>query len=136
MNLLIDTNVLLDVLKKREPFCGSSLMILKLCEAGHCKGYISALSVADIVYILRKNLDPVKTARLTETISRILSVLDLTGSDLLNASGCYWNDFEDALQYAAARRAGADYIITRNIADYKASGIPPLTPDEYLDRYN
>ena len=135
MKLLIDTNVLLDVLKKREPFCGSSLMILKLCEAGHCKGFVSALSVADIVYILRKNLDPIKTAHLTDTISRILGFLDLTGADLLSASGCLWDDFEDALQYAAARRAGADYIITRKIADYRASGIPPLTPDEYLDRY-
>ena len=64
MKVLIDTNVILDVLYKREGFYEDSLKIWKLCETRKLDGYISALSIPNIVYILRRELDPEKTLEL------------------------------------------------------------------------
>ena len=58
MKLLIDANILLDVLQKREPHYKDSALIWKLCETEQAKGYVSALTFADLVYIMRKELDP------------------------------------------------------------------------------
>src|SRR5699024_12164411 len=60
MVLLIDTNVILDVLLNRPDFVKDSSMIWKLCEAEQARGYVSALTFANLVYIMRKELDPEK----------------------------------------------------------------------------
>ena len=60
MVLLIDTNVILDVLANRTDFVKDSSMVWKLCETDRAKGYVSALTIANVVYILRKELDPEK----------------------------------------------------------------------------
>lgn len=64
MKILIDTNVILDHLTSRKPFDRDAADIFKLCETQQIKGYISALSVPNIVYILRKNLMQLKSRRL------------------------------------------------------------------------
>ena len=51
MKVFIDTNVILDVLCKRDKFYNDSLNVLKLCEANIIKGYLSALSITNIIYI-------------------------------------------------------------------------------------
>lgn len=61
MKIWIDTNVLLDVLCNRPNFVEASVKVWKLCEVKKLEGYISALSVTNIVYILRKELTPQKT---------------------------------------------------------------------------
>ena len=62
MKILIDTNVILDVLCNRADFVEDAKKIFKLCEVNKVDGYISALSVPNIVYIMRKELDSEKTA--------------------------------------------------------------------------
>jgi len=40
----------------------------------------------------------------------------------------------DAMQVAAAMSVNADLIVTRNVADYRHTVIPALTPHEFLRR--
>lgn len=135
MRLLIDANIILDVLAKREPFFKSSETIWKLCETEQVEGYVSALSIANLVYVMRKELDPDSIEDIITKLKLIFYVADLTSEDLTAASELKWNDFEDALQSAAAARIKADQIITRNVRDYKSSVIPAFTPDEFLARF-
>ena len=135
MRLLIDANIILDVLAKREPFFKSSEIIWKLCETEQVEGYSSALSIANLVYVMRKELDPDSIEDIITKLKLIFYVADLTSEDLTAASELKWNDFEDALQSAAAARIKADQIITRNVRDYKSSVIPAFTPDEFLARF-
>ncbi|MEE5994432.1 MAG: PIN domain-containing protein [Oscillospiraceae bacterium] len=134
MKVLIDTNVILDVLCNRADFIEASSKVWKYCETGQIEGYISALSVPNIVYILRKELTPEKTQELISQIMLIFKVADLKSADLKNAAAMLTSDFEDAIQICCAGRMKADYIITRNIRHFKESKIPALKPDEFLER--
>ena len=60
MVLLIDANIILDVLLNRPEFVKESSLVWKLCETEQAKGYISALTFANLVYIMRKQLTPEK----------------------------------------------------------------------------
>jgi len=134
MKVLIDTNVILDVLCNRSEFVEDSSRVWKYCEVNQIEGYISALSVPNIVYILRKELTPQKTQQLIQQILMIFEVIDLKSSDLKNAAEMLSSDFEDAVQMCCANRIKADYIITRNIRDFKESKVPALKPSELLER--
>lgn len=134
MKVLIDTNVILDVLCNRSEFVEDSSRVWKYCEVNQIEGYISALSVPNIVYILRKELTPQKTQQLIQQILMIFEVIDLKSFDLKNAAEMLSSDFEDAVQMCCANRIKADYIVTRNIRDFKESKVPALKPSEFLER--
>ncbi len=134
MKVLIDTNVILDVLCDRAEFVDASLKVWKLCEVGQLEGYISALSIPNIVYILRKELTPEKTQQLIQQITMIFTVVDLRSSDISSAAQMYTSDYDDAIQMCQAARIKADHIITRNIRDFKGSKAVALTPSELLNR--
>lgn len=135
MKILIDTNVILDVLCNRNEFIAASSKVIKLCEVNKFEGYISALSIPNIVYIMRKELTPQKTAQLIQSLFTIFQIIDLKTNDIKNAAQFYSNDFEDAIQFCQAKRINADYIVTRNIRDFLNSKVPALQPSELLDRY-
>ena len=133
MKILIDTNIILDVLCDRPELATASSAVWKYCETGRTTGCISALSIPNIVYILRKELTPQKTQEIISQIMTIFDVIDLRTDDIKKAAGMLTSDFEDALQMCCASRIKADYIITRNIRDFKSSRIPVLKPEEFLD---
>lgn len=132
MRLLIDANILLDVLQKREPYVHSSSLIWKMCEVGSAEGFISSLTFANLVYVMRKELDPEKIEDVLQFLKLIFQLTDLTVSDITKAAEIRWFDFEDAVQSTIAERIHADYIITRNVKDFKESNVIACTPDEYL----
>lgn len=132
MKVLIDGNILLDVLERREPFYKDSSLVWKLCETGQTDGCISALTFADLVYIMRKELDPVRIKDVLTRLSMIFSVEGLLPWDLLKAAELEWKDYEDAIQSVTASRISADGIITRNVKDYKDSIVQAMTPEEFL----
>lgn len=133
MKILIDTNVILDVLCDRPEFAEDSSRVWKYCETGQIEGYISALSVPNIVYILRKELTPRKTKEIISKIMTVFDIIDLRSADLTKAAGMLTSDFEDALQICCAIRMKGDYIITRNVRDFKNSKIPVLNPSDFLE---
>jgi len=135
MKLLIDANVLLDVLQNREPHVKDSSVIWKLCETEQVKGYVSALTFANMVYIMRKELEPEKIEAILKALSLIFDFADLKGIDLSKAAELKWADFEDALQSVTAERLGVDYIITRNVKDFAKSKVLAFTPTELIARF-
>lgn len=134
MKVLIDTNIILDVLCKRQDFYEDSAKIFKLCEVKKISGVISALSIPNIMYILRKELDADKTREILDSLMLIFSVADLKADDLKKAADMRFKDYEDAIQSACATRIKANYIVTRNIKDFSESKVTAIKPAELLDR--
>ncbi|MCM1047205.1 MAG: PIN domain-containing protein [Clostridiales bacterium] len=131
--ILIDTNVLLDYLLTREPFYEDALKIVQACVEGTIKGCIAAHSISNMFYILRKDYN-VKERR--ETLSNLCSIFDVEGIDKVKLlSGLQngdFSDFEDCLQMECAKAYGAEYIVTRDVNDYKSSEIKAILPKDYL----
>lgn len=136
MKVLIDTNVILDVLANRKQFVDAAQKVFKLCEVKQVEGFISALSVPNIVYIMRKELDSKKIKSILDKLLLIFDVAELKPDDLKNAVTLDFEDYEDAIHSAQATRIKADYIITRNIKDFSGSGVPAITPADFLNLQN
>ena len=134
MRLMIDANILLDVMRKREPHYEASALVWRLCETEQAEGYVSALTLANIVYVMRRQLDADRVADVLQRLSLIFRIADLTAGDLARAALLKWPAFEDAVQSVTAERLRADFIVTRNVRDFTHSRTPALTPSEYLSR--
>lgn len=130
MKVLVDTNIILDVLCRRPGFYEDSVKVLKLCEVKQIEGAVSALSIPNIIYIMRKELDAKKTKEVLNKLSLIFTIVDLKADDLKRAAKMSFKDYEDAVQSACASRIRANYIITRNIKDFTESRIPAIRPAE------
>ena len=131
--ILIDTNVLLDYLLEREPFFEDAKGIMVSCAEGKVKGCIAAHSIPNIFFILRKDYN---TKERREILSTLCSIFDVEGIDkaklLSGLANEDFTDFEDCLQMECAKSYGADYIVTRNVADYSVSEIKAIEPKDYL----
>ena len=134
MRLLIDANVILDVLQNREPHVKDSSVIWKLCETRQAEGFISALTFANLVYIMRKELNPEQIEEVMQKLSLIFTFAELSPSDLTTAAHLQWDDFEDALQSVTAERIHADYMVTQNVRDFLKSKVTAFTPAELQGR--
>lgn len=131
--ILIDTNVLLDYLLERETFFDDAKKVILSCVDGKVKGCIAAHSIPNMFFILRKDYS-IKERR--EVLSNLCSIFDIEGIDktklLSGLSNEDFSDFEDCLQMECAKSYGADYIVTRNVADYSVSEVNAIEPREYL----
>lgn len=137
MKLMIDTNIFLDVLAKREPFYGDSRAVLGLCESKKVQGCLSASSVTDIFYLIRREMHSTELAyKALGAILDIAKVLTVTNEDVLNAYLAQANDFEDCLLAVCAKSNKCDAIITRNKKDFLTFGIALLSPKELLERFS
>ena len=134
MRLLIDANILLDVLQKREPYCRDAALVWKLCETGRAEGHVATLTFANLVYVMRRELGPEQLAEVWGKLSLIFRFASLTEADIDKAARMRWDDFEDAVQSAIAERIRAEYIVTRNVRDFGKSVVPAVTPAGYLEK--
>ena len=136
MNVFVDTNVLLDVLTRREPFYADSVAIWTLAERGRIRGFVSAVSFTNIFYIVRKLRDR-RTARRTLTLLRdTFTPVACTAQILNQAIDADIKDFEDAVQYCSAVSAGADCIVSRDPDHFPRTELPVLPPAEFLGVYS
>lgn len=133
MRVVIGTNVILDILLEREPFFESSYAALKRALAEDAECFLSATAVTDIFYLLRKGLgDPVKAKESLERLLRLMIIADVLALDIQTALTDAMPDFEDAVVHAVAARTKADYILTRNVADFDGSAVPAITPQDFI----
>ncbi len=132
MRIMLDTNIVLDILEKREPFFANSyLVLLNALENGDlCMMPVSATT--DIAYILRKSGD-VKDKLLK--LSYMISLTDVTADDFNEAVKSDIPDFEDALLAACAKRNKADCLVTRNAKDFAKSPVRAITPKQFLKEW-
>lgn len=134
MKVLIDTNIIMDVLADREGFAEPASQLFKLCEVGKVQGVVYALSIANIAYIMRKELDRSQIEEVISKLGSIFTLADMKADDLKKAAALPMDDFEDALQSVCANRMKADFIVTRNLKDFKNSKVMAIKPSELIER--
>ncbi len=131
--LFVDSDVIIDFFTDREPFANPASELFELNEQGELQFYISAVSINNIYYVVRKYLGHRKTLRIIEDLTEMTFILGTTRVEIIQALKNDFNDFEDAIQYATAlAEKGIEAIITRNIKDYEKSEIAIFTPQQYL----
>ncbi|MDR0311106.1 MAG: PIN domain-containing protein [Acidobacteriota bacterium] len=135
MNVLIDTNVVIDVLAQREPFFEHSQLILLASEQRHLNGFVSASAITDIFYIASKFLKSKAVARelLKKHLIDTVKIATVRDDIIYEALSAEWNDFEDCVQYFVGESIGADYIVTRNPEDFSVGTIKAVSPKELLN---
>jgi predicted nucleic acid-binding protein len=136
MSIFIDTNVLLDVMLRRNDFYSASRAVFEIVETNDKNAFLSAVSMANIFYILRKfrqSIDDVYS--LMDDLSALFTIAPVTESTITNALALRWKDFEDAVQFMSAQGVNAEYIITRNKSDFETFQIPCLSPSEYITQF-
>lgn len=135
MKVLIDTNVLIDFLANRQPFYDNAEKILDMCIDGKIDGYLAAHSITNTFYIMRK----VPVNELRKMLKKVLSFLSVVGIDyekLISAiNNLRFDDIEDCLQSVCAVNCGAEYIITRNLEDFKGSEVAAISPNEFISEH-
>ncbi|WP_434311474.1 PIN domain-containing protein [Hominifimenecus sp. rT4P-3] len=133
MKIMCDTNVVIDVLLEREPFVADSYKVLSLCEEHKVEGFVSAPSVTDIYYLVRKYTHSTELAyKAIGKLLEIVKVCSVTNDDVLIAFQKKAKDFEDCLAATCAKSIRCDYIVSRNKNDFEGFGIPVLAPAEIL----
>ena len=133
MKILIDTNIVLDVLLKQEPFYKDSFIIFQLANSGSIKGILAAVSMTNVFFLLRKakkDIDDVY--QILDKLTSLFTVAPFIETTLSGALSLRWKDFEDAVQYVTAKENNVDYIITRNETDFKNSDIPCISPTDFI----
>lgn len=134
MLILIDTNVLLDVIARREPYVIFSEKVIDLCRQEIINGAIAGHSVLNAMYVLRKNFTLEERKEIFLSLCEFLYVESVDFGKIIQAlKDDDFSDFEDCLQMQCALSLRADYIVTRNVKDFAANEIPAVTPEEFLN---
>ena len=134
MKVVIDTNIVLDVVGSRQPFFVQSHAVMQLVAEGKVGGAITANTVTDIYYVLRKHLDNQVLKAALRGLMELVEVLDVNGEECLAALDIPMKDYEDALLTCCAKNWKADYIITRNRKDFVSSPVKAISPDNFLKK--
>ena len=132
MKVLFDTNIILDVLLDRKPFSEHASYLMSRVERSEINGFLCATTVTTIHYLLSKYLDKKKAIDSINSIMALFEIASVNRLVIENALKSKFSDFEDSVLHESARHAGAEYIITRNIKDFKKSQIPAYTATEFL----
>ena len=133
-NIFLDTDVILDISIKREMDIKDSVKLINLIENGLFKGFTSSIIFSNIYYIQRKLIGHEISINFLRNLRKLLTVLNVDDLIINKALESEFKDFEDAIQYFTAIENNMDYIITRNINDYKYSKIPVYTPKELINK--
>lgn len=130
--ILIDLNVLLDVVQKREPHYRSSAAVLEAVVREQVTGALAAHLLTTIHHIVGRYQDRKVADQVIDWLLRYFTVASIGHRELLRARGLGWPDFEDAVVAAAAEASGCKVLVTRNVKDFRYSPVSACTPDEYL----
>ncbi|RWX43349.1 putative nucleic acid-binding protein, contains PIN domain [Candidatus Electrothrix aarhusensis] len=132
MNVLFDTNVILDVLLAREPFSTDAANLLAKVERSEIIGFACATTITTIHYLSTKMLGPQAAARHIESLLALFVIAPVNRLVLENAFAAKFSDFEDAVLHEAAVHAGVQHIVARNIKDFKNASLPVYEPKNFL----
>ena len=132
MRLFLDTNVVVDSVKFREPYVYAIVPIFQMGQAGIHQLIISDLTFANVAYLLKKGLSHFEWYDLLCELRSNVQIVPIRETCIDAALKLKSKDFEDALQYFSAKEARVDCIITRNKKDFNFSDIPVLEPIEFI----
>ena len=132
MIVFIDTNILLDVLVNRQPFYDASAAVWTLAESGHIAGFISAVSLTNIFYIVRKNNSLAAAWEAVRTLHSVFNLVPVDQRVVDQSLAGGMPDFEDAIQFCSAFRCGAVALITRDQTGFDSGDIAVQSPEQFL----
>ena len=130
--IFIDTNILLDVILHRNDFYEQSARLWADCESRKVQGFISAISLNNVHYVVRKYVESTEALEYIRLVMNIFSIVPLDESILRLAVDLPHKDFEDAIQYYTALENKITLILTRNLRDYKKASVVVQTPEAFL----
>ncbi len=132
--LFIDTNILIDLLSRREPFYEESAALFSLADRKKVELAVSSLTIANTSYVLLRQLKANQVKEVLRKLRLVVKVLPLDDKIIgLALNDKTFADFEDCLQYFTAIENEQEMIITRNLKDYKTSQIPVMTARQFLE---
>lgn len=131
-NIFVDTNIIIDLLAKREPFYKDAQDLFTLSDKKEIQLCISSLSFANTYYSIVKHHKDIDARKYLAKFKVLVKVLPLEDKAIELALASNFNDFQDGLQYFVAMDNESDIIITRNKKDFKNSKIPVMTAGEYI----
>jgi predicted nucleic acid-binding protein len=136
-NIFIDINILVDIFANREPFVYKSLKIYNLAIKRKIKLYSSSNTITTLHYILKKSISEEKTRLALEHVIDNVSIIPVDINIIKKSLKSSHKDFEDAIQIISAQSINnMDYIVTRDLKDYKNAEINVLSPDDFLNTLN
>lgn len=130
--IFLDTNILLDVLLERDPFCQPAQLVWSLAERREIKAGISAASLNNVFFVIKKLASREKAYFAINTLVQIFKISPITSQTVLKALKLGLPDFEDALQYSCALQFRAKTILTRDPSGFQKSKIPVMDASQYL----
>ena len=133
--IFVDSDIILDMLAKREPFYQYAAELFSLADEGKMDAFVSPLIFSNLYYILRKLNGRSNAIKSLHKLKVLVTVLPLDEKIIELALVAEFNDFEDAIQYYTAKENGIRHLITRNKKDYKKTDINIYTAEEYLSIY-
>jgi predicted nucleic acid-binding protein len=132
VNALIDTNVVLDVLMRRDPFFADSAAVLDRAERGEFMGWLCATTVTTIFFLLRKELGRHQTIGRMKDLTAICAIAPVNQGVVDAALESDFSDFEDAVLNHSALLVGARCLVTRNERDFRNSSLLVYRPSQFL----
>jgi len=136
MRILIDTNVIMDFIVKREPFSNDAEKVIGFCMEKNIQSCIAAHSIPNLYFILRKHLTEDQKRDILLKICKMFTVVGIDANKLESAlQNINFNDFEDCLQAECAKDFKTDFIITRNAKDFSNSVVPVIEPLKFIEQF-
>lgn len=133
MRILIDTNVVLDLIQQRQDFYDDARDVFAAIRDEKIEGYITVKSLTDIHYVTKHILhNEAKVRAIIQNLLTLVRLFDSSAADASAALNSNINDYEDALMSQTALSSGMNYICTRNIRDYRNSGVAAILPADLL----
>lgn len=132
-NVFIDTNILIDLLADRPPFSKFAIEIFDLAEKKEVRLFTSSHSYATTHYLLKKYIGEKELRQLLSSLLDFIELIPIDTSIIKKSLLSKHKDFKDSIQiFAAASMIQMDFIVTRNLKDFKDAEILALPPDEAL----
>ena len=134
MDVLIDTNIILDWFLKREPFYDDAKVLLNKCWFSNINSYLTVHSICDMSFIVDKKFSTDEKKKLFQLLLNRNEIISESKDDIQSfINNSDWTDLEDGLQMQTADKCKLDYIITRNIHDFAKASVQAIEPKDFLN---
>ena len=134
MRILVDTNIFLDYLLRREDSWKDALRFFIWCREHKNQTFVTSMSLRDIEYFAhRMTHDKTEANKIINGVYSLCSkVIGVSADSAINALFEDYKDYEDELQVQAAKESMLDAIVTNNTKDYENKGIAIFTPKQIV----
>lgn len=134
--VLFDTNIILDALASRKPYNREAEQLFLLVAKEQITGFITANSVTDIYYLIRKNLSENDARKAIRNLLLLFEIVDITKNDCEIAIDIDNSDYEDAILLVCANKSKIETIVTRDKEFLNYQDFNIVKPNILLSEFN